>query len=96
MDVSKETVGVGMTFDLGANVANPFVPFWHMTELCRNEIASFQLGLTRVQQTVRSEWHIPDGGQLLSKTVPFLPAIAHKSETSTATKFELPESDQNS
>ena len=38
---------------------------------------------------VRSKWHIQDGGQLLKKTVPFLPAIAHKSETSTATKFEM-------
>ena len=28
-------------------------------------------------------------GQLLKKTVPFLPAIAHTSETSTATKFEM-------
>ena len=38
-------------------------------------------------------WHIQDGGQLFSKTVPFLPAIAHKSETSTATgtKLGLPE-----
>ena len=39
----------------------------------------------------RSEWHIQDGGQLLKKTAPFLPAIGivHKSETSTATKFEM-------
>ena len=40
--------------------------------------------------SVRSEWHIQDGGQLLKKTVPFSPAIAHKSETSTATKIEMP------
>ena len=26
----------------------------------------------------------------MSKTVPSLPAIAHKSETSTATKFKIP------
>ena len=45
--------------------------------------------ITQVQQPVRSEWHIQDGGQLLKKTVPFLPAIAHKSETSTPTKFEM-------
>ena len=56
-------------------------------EIC--EIASFRLGLTRVQQSVRSEWRSQDGSQLLSKTVPSLPAIAHKSETSTATKFEM-------
>ena len=29
------------------------------------------MGLTQVQQPVRSEWHIEDGGQLLKKTVPF-------------------------
>ena len=29
-----------------------------------NDIASVPLGLTRVQQPVRSEWHIQDGGQL--------------------------------
>ena len=65
-----------MTFDLGTvpTYANPFVS----SEI--EEIASFRLGLTRVQQQVRSEWHIQDGGQLLSKTVPFLPAIAHKPE----------------
>ena len=43
---------------------------------------------TRGQQPVRSEWHIQDGGQL-SKIVPSLPAIAHKFQTSTATKFEM-------
>ena len=47
-------------------------------------VTSFRLGLTQVQQPVWSEWHIQDGGQL-SKTVPSLLAISHKSETSTAT-----------
>ena len=59
----------------------------HFAEI--NDIASFRLGLTRVQQPVRSEWNIQDGGKLLSKIVSFLPAIAHKSETSTATKFKM-------
>ena len=49
--------------------------------------------LTQVQQPVRSEWHIQDGSQLLKKTVPFLPAITHKSIKSrsrpTATKFQM-------
>ena len=47
-----------------------------------DEIASFRLGLTRFQQPVRSEWHIQDGGQLLSKNVPFWSVPAHIFETS--------------
>ena len=80
-----------MTFNLGtvSTNANPFVSFCHMIELCQiDQLACFRLGLTRVQQSVWAKWHIQDGGQL-SKTVPSLPAIAHKSETSTATKFEM-------
>ena len=37
-----------------------------------DEIASFRLGLIRIQQPV--EWHIQNGGQM-SNTVAFLPAI---------------------
>ena len=74
-----------MTFDLGTvpTYANTLVSFWHMIELCRNRRDCFLSirAITRVQQPVQSEWHIQDGGQLFLKTVPFLPAIAHKSET---------------
>ena len=43
-----------------------------MIELAEiDQIAFFRLGLTRVHQSVRSEWSIQDGGQLLSKNVPF-------------------------
>ena len=55
-----------------------------MMDLCRkliNEIASFRLELTPVQQPFRPEWHIQDGRQLLSKNVPFWSVPPHIFET---------------
>ena len=74
-----------MTFDIGTvpTNANPFVSFCDMIELCRNrrDIHSFRLGLTRVQQSVLSEWRIQDDCQL-SENVPFWSVPAHIVETS--------------
>ena len=55
-----------------------------MTKNCVeiDEIASVRLGLTRVQQSVRSEWRIQDESQLLSKNVPFWSVPIHIVETS--------------
>ena len=53
--------------------------WWNCVEI--DKIVSFRLGFTRVQQPVRSEWHIHDGGQLLSKNVPFWSVLAHIFET---------------
>ena len=57
--------------DLGnlTNLLNPFRIFLAYECAKIAEIASFRLGLTRVQEPVRSEWHIEDGGQLLSKKI---------------------------
>ena len=47
------------------------------TETVGVVIASFRLGLTRVQQSVQSEWQIQDVGQL-SKNVPLIwSVLAH-------------------